>query len=1154
MEIWLVNVMNLMNFPFLNQEPIIFTTSEDFSHLKIGELITLIPYMDDEYFIDVNGKKILVEGKKTDRKLLYSLTHRNETEWLYCSVNNQQLYLMYCSPVEKKELNLEIAVDDYIADILYTRQEISQNDISEACKWLAEIFLVELPNTTRWLSIKRFSNTKNNSFQMLGQKWVATVSQSQKNYFIITNLTKSTKNDMAFSLLVGDFNFENHKNISHELTEKANNALQVVLQDNGSYLELWNLYNDKQWEIAVEEAYKLNTLHFISCEGFEDGRYNRWRLIPKNNEAFLDFKHTWHELNIDSSAMVDLSDEPKDWNKEIEALDEESHNVKSRGKIRFSDNYIIFTPDSSGRHNDPSFPKGGWLYLSLAGQKTIGKRRKDAKQNIDSGKKLPQLRMLLEGVSPAEYGGRRVKPIQGITPYALESFKGGQPTEKQKLALNIALNTQDLALIIGPPGTGKTQVIAALQRRLAEIAEENNVSSQVLISSFQHDAVDNALERSNVFNLPGIRVGGRKGGNEQENNFTFWIDQQVHHLKNKINQEYERNPELLLIKEIQKKLVLLRVGQSSLQQLVQELSILLEGLREISRLKLSLSFSLISQLEDYLGELSNKQKSQVELQSSQPSMSTIRYLRALRTTENSFLDDGSARAYDLYIWLKSQQYQVEVDDLNLLDHASNQLTPSKDLLEKLQGLHDRLLTRFLPPYVPTRFKNHLDRRGKRLLQAIDDNLTNQLGKTKLAKASILEQLFNHLQTDHSSALRTIEDYSMVVGATCQQAASKKMADIKSLSGSDTSDISFDTVIIDEAARANPLDLFIPMSMASKRVILVGDDRQLPHMLEPEVEAKLQDEHELSILQREAFKLSLFERLRIKLQDLQKSDNKTRVIMLDTQFRMHPILGDFISQQFYEPLNLGKVYSGRPADDFEFDAAFLTKLNELRKFYENKVCQWIAVPPSCGTSKRLGTSLVRECEAEIIANEVKKILEAGDGKISIGVISFYSAQCDLILQKLASENINGIPITHKKNGIYEISDEFKSVVKQKKDGSYYKEEGLRVGTVDAFQGKEFDIVLLSCVRTLPSSKHLSRLMAGSVITDVDDMNEIEESILNRIFGFLRLPNRMNVAMSRQKQMLICVGDNTLVEHAEAKRAIPALSNFYKLCGGDHGSIR
>ena len=53
--------------------------------------------------------------------------------------------------------------------------------------------------------------------------------------------------------------------------------------------------------------------------------------------------------------------------------------------------------------------------------------------------------------------------MNGLTPYALETFKGGKPTEKQALALDAALNTPDIAIIIGPPGTGKTQVIAALQ-------------------------------------------------------------------------------------------------------------------------------------------------------------------------------------------------------------------------------------------------------------------------------------------------------------------------------------------------------------------------------------------------------------------------------------------------------------------------------------------------------------------------------------------------------------------------------------------------------------------------------------------------------------------------------------------------------------------
>ena len=53
-----------------------------------------------------------------------------------------------------------------------------------------------------------------------------------------------------------------------------------------------------------------------------------------------------------------------------------------------------------------------------------------------------------------------------------------------------------------------------------------------------------------------------------------------------------------------------------------------------------------------------------------------------------------------------------------------------------------------------------------------------------------------------------------------------MSSLKELSDLDASEgIEFDTVVIDEAARANPLDLFVPMAMARRRIILVGDHRQ-----------------------------------------------------------------------------------------------------------------------------------------------------------------------------------------------------------------------------------------------------------------------------------------------------------------------------------------
>ena len=90
-----------------------------------------------------------------------------------------------------------------------------------------------------------------------------------------------------------------------------------------------------------------------------------------------------------------------------------------------------------------------------------------------------------------------------------------------------------------------------------------------------------------------------------------------------------------------------------------------------------------------------------------------------------------------------------------------------------------------------------------------------------------------------------------------------------------------------------------------------------------------------------------------------------------------------------------------------------------------------------------------------------------------------------------------------------------------------------------------MVLLSCVRTYQQMK------AGN---DAGDQALDHEQQLNRQFGFLRLPNRMNVAMSRQRQMLICVGAASLATSPDAEVAVPALAALYKLCGGEHGCIR
>jgi len=107
---------------------------------------------------------------------------------------------------------------------------------------------------------------------------------------------------------------------------------------------------------------------------------------------------------------------------------------------------------------------------------------------------------------------------------------------------------------------------------------------------------------------------------------------------------------------------------------------------------------------------------------------------------------------------------------------------------------------------------------------------------------------------------------------------------------------------------------VPMALAGRRIILVGDPRQLPHLLDDEIEEEIRAERGAQV-DSDLYKKSLFERLVRQLEKRRAVDGFSRVVMLDTQFRMHPRLGDFVSYWFYERPGLGKVKSGRPATDF-----------------------------------------------------------------------------------------------------------------------------------------------------------------------------------------------------------------------------------------------
>jgi len=364
-----------------------------------------------------------------------------------------------------------------------------------------------------------------------------------------------------------------------------------------------------------------------------------------------------------------------------------------------------------------------------------------------------------------------------------------------------------------------------------------------------------------------------------------------------------------------------------------------------------------------------------------------------------------------------------------------------------------------------------------------------------------------LEHDPEGIRDAVQHYSMVLAATCQQAVSRSMKDAKI--GESTV---FRTVIVDEAARSNPLDLLIPMALAERRVVLVGDHRQLPHILEPDIEREL--EQSVEALTHSALRRSLFEKLFTELRAREQTDGIKRTVTLDRQYRMHPVLGQLISEQFYEPHGEG-FGSGRDERELRHSVA-LARGGSLA----GKVAAWVDVPSGEGPETG-GRSKTRPAEARRVAEEVFHVA-SGQPELSVGVISFYVAQRDEIL-----ETMSNFDLTEQDDaGDYRVRDRWRRTT----DGR----ERLRVGTVDAFQGKEFDIVFLSLARS-------------------NRVRVADEASRRRRYGFLLLENRLCVAMSRQHRLLVVVGDIGMANGPDAEASIPGLVAFRRLCEGPHGRI-
>jgi superfamily I DNA and/or RNA helicase len=364
---------------------------------------------------------------------------------------------------------------------------------------------------------------------------------------------------------------------------------------------------------------------------------------------------------------------------------------------------------------------------------------------------------------------------------------------------------------------------------------------------------------------------------------------------------------------------------------------------------------------------------------------------------------------------------------------------------------------------------NIDECLNKLIYELDNILSSQIGNQKEASAKIL--LDYKIAINTGEAERIVNEYSRIRAATCQQSMQLNSSD----------NFEYDLVVVDEAARANPLDLFIPMSMA-KKIVLVGDQRQLPHMLDPDVERKLESLNLLDKL--DVYKKSFFELLFDKLYQQEHDYPYSRTCSLTKQYRMIPEISDFVADNIYRPTNV----------ELECGLDDITISNRKIKLesYKNKSLVWVNVSKEKGLESN-GKSKFRPVEAKILIENLKSILGSTNNIKSVGIITFYSKQKEELI-KLVNE---------------QFTPAEKSIVE--------------IGTVDAFQGKEYDIVFLSCVRS----------------------NSISTDQMRKAVGFLCDENRLCVALSRARNLLVAVGDSATVSN------VKILNNFIETCKDGRG---
>lgn len=651
--------------------------------------------------------------------------------------------------------------------------------------------------------------------------------------------------------------------------------------------------------------------------------------------------------------------------------------------------------------------------------------------------------------------------------------------ESQRKAVLSAIHCSDLALLQGPPGTGKTTVIAEIIWQIIS----KNPKHRILLTSETNLAVDNALDR--LLNIKGVNPNlskyttlikplrfGRMGKMDEEgakysvDRILAWVNE---------SRQDNQDTDYDTIDESNE-------DEENAENNSIENNAVQDWMKRIASRAKNNDPRYSAALKDWALDLSFPSNEIKHIFKE-------KYFEYANVVGSTCSSSGSPRfMWDTAsVFFESDCYSLK--EMNFLSQVAPFGNSFKDALSKSS----------IPPTLKSEFKELQNKYDKDM--RVVKNYFHKEDHDQLEEIDIYE--FEDLHTINHSQIKDRKD-------------NKKLYSYKELINFSKEfiapyfepQIQFDTVIMDEASKATPPELVLPLCFG-KRNIIIGDHRQLPPMLnEKDFKEALQEANAGNLvdeIDREYTETSQFERM-----ILNPGVSPTIISRCNIQYRMHPDINDVISQ-FYSNTDEGDtgLFPAQElienANDINLDNIFSRHhgLYHSGLIDINTHVIWVDVKTP---ESRVGTSVTNEGEAKAIRMVIEMIKNAEGFETfqnhwnfikdefkckqekEIGVISFYGEQ-----KKLIKRNLTGVGIP------------------------------LKINTVDRFQGMERNIIIVSTVR---SDQQL--VFGGKVKPNIES-------------GFAKSPQRLNVALSRARRLLIVVGNKDFFEKVTDNKGKPLYKN-------------